>query len=85
MAARVPDGRRVVLGAEREDEFAAAEPRVEGGGQVGDAGGDLEIVSTQHLDDLRGAPVFLERKFRFGVDGMRQADEGVGSSSIAAA
>ena len=76
--ARVSDaGQRVVLGAEREHQVTAAEPGIEGGRQVGDAGAHLETAAAQHVDDLRGAAVLLEGEFRFGVNRMRQRDQGV--------
>ncbi len=68
-------GQRVVLGADADDQRAAAEVGAKRGVQAAGCRGDLEAALGDQRLRLGAAAVFGEREFRLGVDGVRQLDQ----------
>ena len=68
-------GQRVVLGADADDQRAAAEVGAERGVQPAGRRGDLETVLGDQRLRLGAAAVFAEREFRLGVNRVRQLDQ----------
>ena len=68
-------GQRVVLGADADDQRAAAEVGAERGVQPAGRRGDLEAALGDQRLRLGAAAVFGEGEFRFGVNRVRQLDQ----------
>ena len=68
-------GQRVVLGADPDDQRAAAEVGAERGVQAAGRRGDLEPALGDQRLRLGAAAVFGEREFGLGVDRVRQLDQ----------
>ena len=71
---------RVVLGADTDDQRAAAVVGAKRGVQAARCRGDLEAALGHQRLRLGAAAVFGEREFRLGVNGVRQLDQIVTAS-----